>query len=283
VSAISEEEEEEVGRSVRRRSTAVVAADSLVAQVSLRWQGREGLDDDIVRLLDESSEELSQWITRKTAKRMLNAADGDMTDASRMLNSAVELRIRDRHLLKGQRCAVGSNLCVLGYDQERRPVIFISMKSVTMPLISWWEQLILTFDKAASYCDGEFGQFILVGDMHSFAPRKFMDKAAGKEIQSRLSSVFANRLYLVIVVDFSRIATTCWMLMKPMLKEKTRKKFAFVSLAEARRMIEKDLEPGTSKRICDLFDKSRDAAVTPDELTALARRGAIDPVPLGEP
>lgn len=268
-----------------RLSTTDLTADSLAAQVSLRWRGRDGLDADLVRLLDESSEELPQWCTRKTAKRMLNAADGNMTDASRMLNSAVELRIRDRHLLQSQRCDVGCNLCVLGYDndRDRRPVIFMNMKSVTEPLASWWQQLILTFDKAASYCNGEFGQFVMIADMHMFAPRKFMDKAAAKDIGARLSSVFANRLYMIIVVDFSRIATAAWMLVKPMLKEKTRKKFAFVSLAEARRMVEKDLEPKTVERICNLFDKSRDSSVTPNELLDIARHGAIDPVPLGKP
>merc|ERR1719401_1242610 len=120
-----------------------------------------------------------------------------------------------------------------------------------------------------------------MADMTGASVKLNMDLQAIKECTDLLGTVYAECLNMIIIVDFSWAAQALWSMLKPMLAEATKNKFAFVSESEARQMCKGLYPQDVYERICSSFDMARNSSATDAERAAHAHATAVGSVPLG--
>lgn len=223
-----------------------------------------------------------QWATIPAARRFLKANIGQKKMAVKMFVQALELRFRDRKLYQTMRCEARSDVRVMGLDLEGHPVIYMCARSQTQPLHMLRDQIILTLEAACKLVS-EMGKIAFVFDMHGLQPRLSMNITTLKDLSDVLGTVYAERICRVTVVDFSRPAQTLWWMLKPLMTETTKKKFAFVRESQARDTFRKQLGQQLYERVCRTFEINRDPNSTPQERDLQARRTTMCDVALGPP
>lgn len=223
-----------------------------------------------------------EWATIYTSKRMLRANIGDAQKAVEMFLQALEFRAKDRKLFQTMKCEPRSDMRIVGKDNQEHPVVYMCARSQTEPLRSIRDQFVLTFEAACKQTTEE-GTVVFIVDAHGLRPHLNMDFAAMKDLADYLGTVYAERIFKIIIVDFSRAAQAAWWMLKPMLCENTRRKFAFVSERKARELIREDCDNATFERICQIFEINRDPNSTAEERALFARRTTLCDVPLGPP
>merc|ERR1712032_1259835 len=152
-------------------------------------------------------------------------------------------------------------------------------RSMTENLRTVRDQFVVTFE-AACMRTSEEGRVVFVIDAHGMQPHLFADLQAVKDLADVLSTVFAERISRIIIVDFSKAAQACWWMLKPFLSPATKEKFAFVSHSKARQLLTHSLDTTTHQRICNTFDVNRDKTKTAEDRALHARRTTMCDVPL---
>merc|ERR1712048_594360 len=108
--------------------------------------------------------------------------------------------------------------------------------------------------------------------MHGLRPHLNMDFAALKDLTDILGTVYAERIFKIIIVDFSSAANAAWWMLKPMLRPVTREKFNFVGEREAKELSREMFDTATCQCICTTFDVNRDPNKTAEDRALHARR-----------
>lgn len=253
-------------------------------QVRDMWKRRiadnERMSEALAELLQSGFPELDEWTTPSSVLRMLGAQDNDVNISIEVLMQAIELRILGRNLYKEMKCSVHCDMHVVARDKLNRPTIYICAGSQVDPLLYLKDQILLCFEAAVNLCDDKNGQFTLVMDMRGFSARLNANPMSIRVLSDHLGTIYADRLAKIIVVDFSAVIQGIWMLVKPLLREKTRKKIAFVSRRKAEAMISEDWDADNHAKICDAFEINRSGSSTASERLAHAERASICDVPL---
>lgn len=248
-----------------------------------RWRVRldsQQLDQELKAKIKEGFPELNDWTNEETVHRMLRAANGEPMVAAEILMKAIEARVRMRDMFLTMRCKVTSDMRVIGRDCLDRPAIYLCARNQKAPLREMIPQMCLAYE-AATQLSKEDGQFVLIADMHRFAPSMNMDPWAFKNLADNFGTVFADRLNSILIVDFSMIAQTAWKLLKPFLSERTQKKINFVSGDRAREVINERFRGPTAERILSALKINRNRDSTDEERELHALRTSICNVPLG--
>jgi len=211
---------------------------------------------------------------------MLRATAGDEVQALSLLLKALEMRVHNRELLRCRECQVVNDARVVGRDRQDHPTILMSAKAQAASIKELRDQLVLAYEAGCEQTTEE-GTIIIIADMLGFRPSLNCDMFALKDLSDTLGSVYADRLHQIVVVDFSWAAQIVWRLIKPMMSERTKKKFAFLSEKEAKAMVRQQFDDASCQRICDSFDMNRDPDNTWEDLMLHARRTAVGDMPLG--
>lgn len=257
-----------------RGCTDIAAAASVLQRTREKW---------CQRFIDLTTTEPElDWANIFTAKRMLKANIFDQQKAVEMFLQALEFRAKDRKLFQTMHCEARSDMRVIGRDRQEKPIIYMCAGSQTESLKFVRDQFVVTFE-AACKITNEDGTVVFVCDMHGLRPHLNLDFMVMKDLADCLGTVFAERIHKIIVVDFSRAAQALWWMLRPMLKETTQRKFAFVGNAQAKEMLKDELDNEMFKRMCDTFDINRDANCTAADQMLHARRTTLCDVPLGPP
>jgi len=222
------------------------------------------------------------WATLANAKRMLKANFGDTRKAVEMFLQALEFRARDRRLYETMKCQVRSDMRIIGRDIKCRPLVYMCAKSQTEPLKSIRDQFVLTFEAACSLTSDE-GQVFFVCDMHGLRPKLNMDARVLKELSDTLGTVYADRIYKIIVVDFSVAAQAAWWVLKPFLSPPTRQKFYFLNKKKSLEVCRGFFSDEILERVATTMEMNRDPKRSREELNLHARRTTLCSVPLGPP
>lgn len=276
----AESDQSEGGRPDCCSALAPLGCAELAAAAAVLEHTREQWSQRVIDLR-KSGPEL-EWATLSTARRMLRANIGDAQKAVAMFLQALEFRKRDRTLFQTMRCEAWSDIRVFGRDSEAHPVVYMCAGSQTAPLRSIRDQFVVTFE-AACKLTSEDGTVVFVVDMHGLKPHLNMDFSAIKDLADTLGTVYAERIFRIIIVDFSRAAQAVWWMLKPLLSPATRRKFAFVNEKQARELCQTDFDPANYERICSTFRINRDSNCTMEERALHARRTTLCDVPLGPP
>mmetsp|Transcript_16132 Transcript_16132/g.48633 ORF Transcript_16132/g.48633 Transcript_16132/m.48633 type:complete len:338 (+) Transcript_16132:46-1059(+) len=223
-----------------------------------------------------------EWADLSAANRMLQANNVDVQKAVEMFVQALEMRARYRDLLQTMRCQTCCDIRVFGRDVEERPVIYMCARSLNVPIGRIREQFMVTFE-AACRATSKQGRVLFIVDMFGMRPHLYADFHAVKDLADTLGTVFCERIYRIVVVDFSRAAQAAWWMLKPMLTQKTRDKFAFLSNSRAREHCREMFSPGSYEQLCKTFDVNRDKKASEEERELHARRTTMFDVPLGPP
>lgn len=234
--------------------------------------------------LAKSKPEL-EWANIFTAQRMLKANTYDHQKAVEMFLHALDMRAKDRELFQTLKCEAQSDMRIIGHDRQERPLVYMCAKSQMKPLKYMRDQFVVTFEAACKMSreEGTDGTVMFVVDMHGLQPHLNCDFIAVKDLAEVLGTVFAERIHKIVVVDFSRAAQAAWWALKPLLREATRQKFAFIGVTEAKQLLKADLDDASFQRICATFDINRDPNSTVEEVILHARRTTICDAPLGPP
>mmetsp|Transcript_22397 Transcript_22397/g.49061 ORF Transcript_22397/g.49061 Transcript_22397/m.49061 type:complete len:334 (+) Transcript_22397:80-1081(+) len=247
---------------------------------------REAWAAKVIELGKDALAEL-QWADLPTAQRMLRANIGDAKKAVEMFLQALEFRTRDHQLYSSCTCDVRCDMRIIGTDAQEHPVVYLCARSQTDPLRFLRDQFLLTLDQACRLSSLSVqksdGRIYLVLDMHGLTAKLNTDTSVLKDLAERLATVFAERIFKIVLVDFSRAAQVGWMLVKPFLQPVTRGKFAFVGKAGAIDLAEKDFDSTTILRFKKSLEVNRDPQSSPLERQETARRTAVHAVPLGPP
>jgi hypothetical protein len=237
---------------------------------------------DFLKDLDEGFPELDEWAAQEHAERMLRAEVGSVAIATERLIKAIECRVRGREIYNSYRCPqVGADMRVIGRDTSRRSVIYWCAGSQTEPLKAITPQILITIEAAIKLSEAEDGKICLIADMHNFSTKGNLDYSAIKEIGDFLGSVYADRMFFIMVVDFSMIVRMGWKLCYPLLNERTLAKISFPLEAEARTVLREKIDKTTYVRLETAFDINRDPTSTTEDRLAHALRTSICDVPLG--
>ncbi|CAE8626844.1 unnamed protein product [Polarella glacialis] len=199
------------------------------------------------------------WADLAAAQRMLRATQGDQQQAVKMLLQALEIRRRDGILYQTLRYEALVDMRIIGNDHLQRPVIYFCAASQSDGLASIRDQIIVIFEGACRLSSEQSdGQVVLVVDMHGFQPRLNADFSSLKDLAETLGCVFAERIRRIVIVDFSRAATTVWWIIKPLLSHVTQNKFAFLGLKDAREFCATELAEVTADQVIHSFEVNRD-------------------------
>lgn len=199
------------------------------------------------------------WANMATARRLWRACEGNERRADKAFLQAMEIRLRDRALyttLRFQKCC---DMRIIGYDQEKRPVVYFCAASQTEGLGSMKDQFIASLEAASrmsSNCAD--GQLVLIVDMHGLQTRLNADFSAINDLAETLGCVFAERMRRIIIVDFSSAAQTLWWIIKPFLSHVTQRKFSFVCAKKAKELCRDELDQGTPKAAIESFEVNRE-------------------------
>lgn len=221
-----------------------------------------------------------EWADLSVAKRMVRATNVDVKQAVDMFVQALELRARHRELLRTMQCQTFCDIRVFARDVQDHPVIYMCARSLTVSLGSIREQFMIAFEAACRLTTKE-GTVSFVVDMWGMRPRLLMDYYAVKDLTDTLGTVYAERIHRIIVVDFARAGQAGWMMLKPMLRQKTRDKYSFIGNAEARELSREMFSPNDHEKLCKTLDVNRDPESTCEERAVQARRTTACDVPLG--
>ncbi|CAE8652707.1 unnamed protein product, partial [Polarella glacialis] len=185
------------------------------------------------------------------------ATQGDQQQAVKMLLQALEIRRRDGILYQTLRYEALVDMRIIGHDHLQRPVIYFCAASQSDGLASIRDQIIVIFEGACRLSSEQSdGQVVLVVDMHGFHPRLNADFSSLKDLAETLGCVFAERIRRIVIVDFSRAATTVWWIIKPLLSHVTQNKFAFLGLKDAREFCATELAEVTADQVIHSFEVS---------------------------
>merc|ERR1712232_487325 len=151
------------------------------------------------------------------------------------------------------------------------PVIYMCARSQTTPLRTIMDQIVVTMEAACRLTSDE-GTLVFVIDMHGLRSHLNMDFAALKDLADILGTVYAERIFKIIIVDFSSAANAAWWMLKPMLRPATREKFYFVGERKAKELIREMFDTATCQCICTSLDVNRDPNKTAEDRALHARR-----------
>lgn len=235
-------------------------------------------DDQLMELTREGMPELISWTSEATVRRYLRSAVGNEDRAVDLLNQAIEYRIRNRNLY-GTLPEITFDGRVIGWDNLQHPVLYTCLKNQLAPLAECRDQMVLVFEEAAKLVS-ENGQYVIILDMYGFRADYNKDCGPLQQWADMLASVNADRIFLILVVDFSSVGKPAWVLMKRYLKD-TLKKFAFVRVEEARLMAKSQLKADTASRVCASYDINRDPNADAADRDRHARNTSICDVPFG--
>jgi hypothetical protein len=242
----------------------------------------KALGDDFVKKIRDGFPELEEWATREHAARMLRAEVHVVEIATERLIKAIECRVRGREIYNSFLCkTIGGDMRCIGRDQDRRTVMYWCAGSQTENLKVIIPQILITIEAAIKLSESNDSKICLIADMQNYRTMHNMDYYAFKEIGDYLGSVYAERVFFIMVVDFSPIVRMAWRLIKPLLNERTQAKISFVCEAEARKTLSAKTEKATFARLETAFDINRDKLSTKQERMEHARRTSICDVPLG--
>jgi hypothetical protein len=254
-----------------------------MSEFKAKWpQGSQGRPTSAQGGSVQGSELELEWATMGAALRMLRANIGDAKDAVEMFVKALKLRAKDRTLLRTMRCEPRSDLRIIGRDLEGRPTIYFCCRSHTEPLRAIRDQCIVTLE-AACKLTSEDGKLVLLIDMHCLQPHLWMDLGAITDLADMFGIVFAERVFRIMIIDFSRAATAIWWTIKPMMRQTTRDKFQFVSREKAEASCRRDFDDETFEKIRGSFTINRDPGSSAEDRDQHARRTSVCDVPFGPP
>jgi len=206
-----------------------------------------------------------EWANLETARRLWRACEGNKPRADRAFLQAMEIRYRDRELyttLRFQKCC---DMRIIGYDRDKRPVVYFCAASQKEGLAFMKDQFIASLEAASRMSSaGSDGQVILIVDMHGLNSRLNADFRAVTDLAETLGCVFAERMRRIIIVDFSSAAQTLWWIVKPFLSQVTQQKFSFVGANKAKILCRDELEEGTATTAIQSFEVNR--ADVPEEV-----------------
>lgn len=247
------------------------------------WEDRiaaGNLDPHLAELLGESFNELEEWTEDEMVRRMLRAALGQEKDAVQLLVKAIEHRVRERDLFRSMLCEVTCDIRVIGRDTEGRPTIYICARSQSRPLKDLKAQIFLAFETAVKLGSPD-GQSVLIADMAGFSARLNMDPFVLKDLADSFGTMFADRLFSVLIIDFSLLAQTVWSTCRAIISERTQKKINFVGERQARKITQERFDRMTWESIHSAFDINRKYSSTAEDRASHAQRTSISEVPLG--
>lgn len=266
---------------VQRDCSDLAAARMVLHSAQERWAQKMKTVGATLKEATSSQPEL-EWATLDAARRMLKANVGNVQKAIDMLESALEMRQRDRTLFSTLRCEARSDTRVITRDLGGHPVVYFCSRSQQEPLQYMRDQFVVTFE-AACKLTSEMGQVSFIVDTTGLRMSLNMDPSAIKDISEVLGTIYAERIFTVTVIDFSWAAQILWKMLKPLLSQKTQDKFFFVPATTAKEMFIKNYDEEAYDRISKTMEINRDPNKTLEELAAHARATSLVDVPLGPP
>jgi len=199
-----------------------------------------------------------EWANLGTARRMVQACEGDDDRARRSFFQAMELRLRDREVYTTLVHEKHCDLRIIGHDKHHRPVIYFCAHNQRNGIRAIRDQLLAHFEGACRMAEDGDGQINFVVDMYGLRPTLFSDYQAIKDLAQSLGAVFAERIHRIVIVDFSSAAQTIWWMLKPFLSPVTQRKFSFSSFHHALQLCRDELDEETAKRVQASMEVNRD-------------------------
>lgn len=271
---------------VQRDCSDLAAARMVLQSVQERWaekmKNKMKTMEATLKEATSTDDVVVDWATLDAARRMLKANVGNVQKAIDMLESALEMRQRDRTLFSTLRCEARSDTRVMTRDLGGHPVVYFCSRSQQEPLRYMRDQFVVTFE-AACKLTSEMGQVSFIVDTTGLRMSLNMDPSAIKDISDVLGTIYAERIFTVTVIDFSWAAQILWKMLKPLLSQKTQDKFFFVPATTAKEMFIKNYDEEAYDRISKTMEINRDPNKTLEELAAHARATSLVDVPLGPP
>mmetsp|Transcript_30810 Transcript_30810/g.89538 ORF Transcript_30810/g.89538 Transcript_30810/m.89538 type:complete len:376 (+) Transcript_30810:109-1236(+) len=258
-----------------RECTDLIAAQAVLNTAREEWCQR------MLKLRREAEAEL-EWANLPTARRMLKANIGDAQKAVQMFLQALEMRAQYAQLFRTMHCEERCDMRIFGRDIEGHPIVYMCARNQTESVRLVRDQFLITFEAACKLA-GDMGTVAFVVDMHGLQPHLNMDLKALKDLSDLLGTVFAERIRRITVVDFSRAAQAIWWMLKPLLRPATKEKFAFVSRAQAEKMMEQQYDADLLESMRDTLAINRDPHSTDEERMQQARRTTYSMSPSTSP
>jgi len=170
---------------------------------------------------------------------------------------------------------------VVGCDLQKHPLVYLCGRNQVGPLKDLKDQITLAFDAACDLSDeNDNGRMVLIADMHGFSASLNSDTSAMKEIAGRLGTVYADRLSLILIVDFSIFVRGIWYIVQPWLTERTLNKIIFLCKAELIQFLKRECEPEVAEKIGSFVHMNRSPSSSPEARARLAQQTSICTVPL---
>merc|ERR1719310_484378 len=108
---------------------------------------------------------------------MLEAREGNVTEAAILLEASVVWRLNHEDMMRSLHCEPVSDMRILGIDKLNRPLIYFCGASQVTGGNSFKDQVIVTFERASRLVDDD-GHFTLILDMYGIKLRMNMDMPA---------------------------------------------------------------------------------------------------------
>mmetsp|Transcript_132983 Transcript_132983/g.315160 ORF Transcript_132983/g.315160 Transcript_132983/m.315160 type:complete len:354 (-) Transcript_132983:60-1121(-) len=198
-----------------------------------------------------------QWANEDTARRIWRACEGNQRRADNTFLQAMGIRLRDRKLYTTLEFEKRCDMRVIGYDKDKRPVLYFCALSQRDGLAQIRDQFLATFEAARRMASSADGRMVCIVDMHGLQTRLNADFTAVNDLAETLGTVFAERMSRIIIVDFSYAAQTVWWMLKPFLSEVTQRKFSFVGAEKAGDLVRNELDEATARKVVKSFEVNR--------------------------
>lgn len=253
--------------------------EQVLALCRQNWERKSSLEaEHHGELVSEDAPEFAVWLRPACAVRMLRCARGEVAEAAGMLEKAIKCQISDRALLQQGPSEPQCNLCILGEDLQSRPMVFVSLCTVSPPLASLRDQVVFSVYRAEELC-GDDGTLTFVVDMRGFSAKLLTDKDTLAHVAHRMDAIGAGRVEKIILVDWSRLMGAAWFVLKPLLPESVQKRIACVSESSALTLLASQVDAACLEKFKRAFALARDPKVTVQEQIAFARAAAVPGLP----
>lgn len=260
---------------ISQRSYTMLCVDAVL---SFTLQGLGGEREQLANC------QLSWW-THRNARQLLRATSGDVEQATKRMQHAMQWRLSHKKLLDplGSGLQVTCDARLLCKDKYGRPLLYGCMRSQKKGTAELQEQVIVALEAAIGTMDQQAEQVIVVWDWYGFRAWPNMNPLSVLEFGDGCKSHFSERIALVFNVDFPRSASFLWSAVKTKLPCKTLQKNLFVSQEEVLEALSeplgvKSLEWFDIQRV---MDTNRDPGSTEEERIRMAMSTCICSAPLG--
>lgn len=197
--------------------------------------------------------------------RLLQKYGDDVKKSADKLEMALHWREQHEELLTTLRCEEASDLRVIGFDKERRPILYQCCRNQMLSNTRGLEQYVVRMTQAISMMPPGVQTMTHMWDIHGLTLYLNLNPAAVVRLLKVLEGYFAGRLHELIVIDMPKIATFLKDAIWPVMPESTKQKVHFFSAAETITHMKEACNETVSHRIHTIMMQNRNKNNTLEE------------------